>query len=266
MRSRATTAPSPPPSRAGRTRAADAGVLRLARAAAALAEALADGTVLGAFALTEPDTAPTRLARDHRDAHRRRLVAQRHEEVDWQRRLRRHHLRVGPRRERRRRRPRQRALLPRRAGHPRLHGHHHHRKGVAARHPPGSHRDGRTCVFPRMPLLPGTHIQGRIRRPLRHAFGVAWSALGHATACYEIARTYATERMQFGKPLARFQMVQERLAVDARRAHRDAAVLRRLADLESSGGLRPLRRHWRIHTNQGGRAPGRRDRPRSAGR
>lgn len=69
--------------------------------------------------------------------------------------------------------------------------------------------------------------------------GVAWSALGHATACYEIARTYATERMQFGKPLAKFQMVQERLAQMLDELTAMQLYCRRLADLELSGGLRP---------------------------
>lgn len=39
----------------------------------------------------------------------------------------------------------------------------------------------------------------------------AWMALGHATAGYEAALRYAGERRQFGKPLASFQIVQERL-------------------------------------------------------
>jgi glutaryl-CoA dehydrogenase len=40
---------------------------------------------------------------------------------------------------------------------------------------------------------------------------VAWSALGHATAAYDIAMTYCRERVQFGKPLVGFQIVQQRL-------------------------------------------------------
>jgi glutaryl-CoA dehydrogenase len=40
---------------------------------------------------------------------------------------------------------------------------------------------------------------------------VAWGALGHAVAAYDIALTYAKRRRQFGRPLARFQIVQERL-------------------------------------------------------
>ena len=40
---------------------------------------------------------------------------------------------------------------------------------------------------------------------------VAWAALGHATAAYEIAVAYCTQRRQFGKPLVSFQLVQDRL-------------------------------------------------------
>ena len=39
----------------------------------------------------------------------------------------------------------------------------------------------------------------------------AWSALGHAVAGYDAALNYAAQRTQFGKPLARFQIVQEKL-------------------------------------------------------
>jgi glutaryl-CoA dehydrogenase len=42
--------------------------------------------------------------------------------------------------------------------------------------------------------------------------GVAWSAVGHATASYETAVQYAAQRHQFGRPLAASQIVQERLA------------------------------------------------------
>jgi len=42
--------------------------------------------------------------------------------------------------------------------------------------------------------------------------GVAWEALGHAIAAYEAALAYAKERKQFGKPIASFQLVQDKLA------------------------------------------------------
>lgn len=60
--------------------------------------------------------------------------------------------------------------------------------------------------------LPGAHTfkdAGRVLAGTRNA--VAWSALGHATAAYDIAMQYCKERRQFGKPLVSFQIVQERL-------------------------------------------------------
>jgi glutaryl-CoA dehydrogenase len=41
---------------------------------------------------------------------------------------------------------------------------------------------------------------------------VAWSALGHAVAAYDAAQSYCAQRVQFGKPLVGFQIVQMRLA------------------------------------------------------
>ena len=42
--------------------------------------------------------------------------------------------------------------------------------------------------------------------------GVAWEALGHALAAYEAAVAYAGERRQFGRPIAAFQLVQDKLS------------------------------------------------------
>jgi glutaryl-CoA dehydrogenase len=43
-------------------------------------------------------------------------------------------------------------------------------------------------------------------------YGIAWGAIGAAIDCYETARNYAQERIQFGKPIASFQLVQKKLA------------------------------------------------------
>ncbi len=43
-------------------------------------------------------------------------------------------------------------------------------------------------------------------------YGIAWGALGAAMDCYEAARKYSIERIQFGKPLAAFQLTQKKLA------------------------------------------------------
>lgn len=43
-------------------------------------------------------------------------------------------------------------------------------------------------------------------------YGIAWGSVGAAMDCYESARRYAVERIQFGKPIASFQLVQKKLA------------------------------------------------------
>ncbi len=42
--------------------------------------------------------------------------------------------------------------------------------------------------------------------------GAAWECIGHAVACYEAALSYAKEREQFGKPIASYQLIQNKLA------------------------------------------------------
>jgi glutaryl-CoA dehydrogenase len=43
-------------------------------------------------------------------------------------------------------------------------------------------------------------------------YGIAWGAVGAAIDCYETARRYALERVQFDKPIAGFQLTQKKLA------------------------------------------------------
>ena len=43
-------------------------------------------------------------------------------------------------------------------------------------------------------------------------YGIAWGALGAAMDCYDSARRYAMERIQFDKPIASFQLIQKKLA------------------------------------------------------
>jgi len=60
--------------------------------------------------------------------------------------------------------------------------------------------------------LPGARTfkdAGRVLAGTRNA--VAWGALGHATAAYDVAAAYCAQRTQFGKPLVSFQIVQDRL-------------------------------------------------------
>ncbi|GIJ08173.1 acyl-CoA dehydrogenase family protein [Micromonospora andamanensis] len=69
--------------------------------------------------------------------------------------------------------------------------------------------------------------------------GIVWGALGAARDCLETALTYATNRTQFGRPLAGFQLTQAKLAdmaVEWNKGYLLALQLGRLAD---AGKLRP---------------------------
>jgi glutaryl-CoA dehydrogenase len=66
---------------------------------------------------------------------------------------------------------------------------------------------------------------------------VAWSALGHATACYETAVHYSRQRVQFGRPLAASQVVQERLARMLSEVTKVQTLLMSLTALEEETGL-----------------------------
>jgi glutaryl-CoA dehydrogenase len=62
-------------------------------------------------------------------------------------------------------------------------------------------------------LLEKTGGLGSPLSVLNHArFGISWGAIGAAIACYRAALDYAKTRVQFGRPIAGFQLVQAKLA------------------------------------------------------
>lgn len=66
---------------------------------------------------------------------------------------------------------------------------------------------------PKENVLPGKDGLGAPMKCLDSArYGIAWGAVGAAMDCYESARKYALERIQFDKPIASFQLVQKKLA------------------------------------------------------
>jgi glutaryl-CoA dehydrogenase len=68
------------------------------------------------------------------------------------------------------------------------------------------------CRIPEENRLPGATGLGSTLSILTHSrYGVGWDALGQATDCYETALAYARERVQFGQPIASFQLVQQKL-------------------------------------------------------
>ena len=66
---------------------------------------------------------------------------------------------------------------------------------------------------PKENLLPGKSGLGAPMMCLDSArYGIAWGAIGAAMDCYDSAKRYAQERIQFGKPIGSFQLIQKKLA------------------------------------------------------
>jgi glutaryl-CoA dehydrogenase len=70
-------------------------------------------------------------------------------------------------------------------------------------------------------------------------YGIVWGAVGAARACYESALEYAKERMVFGKPIAGYQLTQQKLAEMALEINRGTLVALHLGRMKDDGTLRP---------------------------
>src|SRR5438874_10751796 len=67
--------------------------------------------------------------------------------------------------------------------------------------------------------------------------GVAWEAVGHAVAAYEIALAYTKERIQFGKPLESFQIIQSKLSSMLANVTSMQLLCLRLGQLQEQGKM-----------------------------
>jgi glutaryl-CoA dehydrogenase len=70
-------------------------------------------------------------------------------------------------------------------------------------------------------------------------FGIVFGAVGAARACYEAALDYAGSRVQFGKPIAAFQLTQAKLAQMLLKVNQGALLALHLGRMKDAGKLRP---------------------------
>ncbi|HWB69682.1 MAG TPA: acyl-CoA dehydrogenase family protein [Solirubrobacterales bacterium] len=70
-------------------------------------------------------------------------------------------------------------------------------------------------------------------------YGIVWGAAGAARACYEAALEYSKERVQFDKPIASFQIQQQKLAYMALEVNRATLLALHLGRMKDDGVLRP---------------------------
>jgi glutaryl-CoA dehydrogenase len=70
-------------------------------------------------------------------------------------------------------------------------------------------------------------------------YGIIWGAMGAARDCYESALAYAKEREQFGRPIASFQLVQEKLANMLIEVGKGTLLALHIGRMKDAGTLEP---------------------------
>ncbi|MFN8356238.1 MAG: acyl-CoA dehydrogenase family protein [Spirosomataceae bacterium] len=89
---------------------------------------------------------------------------------------------------------------------------------------------------PKENLLPNADgLRGPLACLDNARYGIAWGALGAAMDCYESARRYAAERIQFDKPIGGFQLIQKKLAEMLTEITKAQLVCWRLGTLKNQG-------------------------------
>jgi len=87
---------------------------------------------------------------------------------------------------------------------------------------------------PKENLLPNiAGLKGPLGCLNQARYGIAWGALGAAMDCYDTALRYSKQRVQFGKPIAGFQLQQKKLAEMITEITKGQLLVWRLATLKN---------------------------------
>jgi glutaryl-CoA dehydrogenase len=98
----------------------------------------------------------------------------------------------------------------------------------------------RDVAIPESSLLPGTSGLKSALMCLNQArYGIAWGGIGSAVAVFEEALSYAKSRVVFGRPIAAFQIQQEKLVWMASEITKAQLLALRLGRLKDQGKITP---------------------------
>ncbi len=92
---------------------------------------------------------------------------------------------------------------------------------------------------PASAMLPGVSgLKGPFGCLNQARYGIVWGAIGAAMACYETALDYALHRVQFDRPIAGFQLVQQKLVDMITEITKGQLLAHRLGRLKDEGRIR----------------------------
>jgi glutaryl-CoA dehydrogenase len=93
---------------------------------------------------------------------------------------------------------------------------------------------------PRENMLPGVSgLKGPFSCLSQARYGIVWGAMGAAMSCYHTALHYAKDRRQFDRPLAGYQLVQQKLVYMVTEITKGQLLAHRLGQLKDQGQVRP---------------------------
>lgn len=95
------------------------------------------------------------------------------------------------------------------------------------------------CEIPKENLFDVQGLRGPLSCLNQARYGIAWGAAGSAMAVYDTALNYAKTRIQFEKPIASFQIIQEKLVWMLNEITKAQLVNYRLGRMKDSGQDRP---------------------------
>ncbi len=94
------------------------------------------------------------------------------------------------------------------------------------------------CRIPKDRILPSVRgLRGPFSCLNNARFGISWGALGAAMACFHSSKEYALSRIQFGKPIAGFQLVQNKLSWMLREITKGQLLALQLGRMKDDGTL-----------------------------
>ena len=94
--------------------------------------------------------------------------------------------------------------------------------------------------IPKENILPNVKgLKGPLGCLSKARYGIAWGTLGAAMDCYDTALRYSKERVQFGKPIAAFQLQQKKLAEMLTEITKGQLMVWRLGVLMNEGRATP---------------------------
>ena len=94
--------------------------------------------------------------------------------------------------------------------------------------------------IPKANILPNIEgLKGPLSCLSKARYGIAWGAIGAAMDCYDSALRYSQERIQFGKPIAGFQLTQKKLAEMITEITKAQLLAWRLGSLANNGKATP---------------------------